>query len=183
MDIQKFYQSNKQVIGLIIAGVIVLAAIYFMKNYSSKAQEMLENVVGTTETSAEVAGTMPLVDSEPVVQEAQVSPLYSEGGDNCSPLPSMDFQSGAAISPEDLLPKSDMAADFENQFPVGAGDLTSKNFLTAGFNTGINTVSSSLRNANLQLRSDPYIPPKEITPFNQTTLTPDLNRKSFEIGS
>lgn len=181
MDIQKFYQNNKQVVGLIIAGVIVLAAIYFMKNYSSKAQEMLENVVGSTETPA----TMPLVDTEPEVvkEEPHVSPLYSEGADNCSPLPTLDFQSGAAISPEDLLPKSDMAADFESQFPVGAGDLTSKNFLTAGFNTGINTVSSSLRNANLQLRSDPYIPPKEITPFNQTTLTPDLNRKSFEIGS
>lgn len=183
MDIQKFYQSNKQMIGLIVAGIVVLAVIYFMKNYSSKAQEMLENVTGTIPAVVADSAEMPLIDSEPVVQEPQVSPLYSEGADNCSPLPTMDFQSGAAISPEDLLPKSDLAADFENQFPVGAGDLTSKNFLTAGFNTGINTVSSSLRNANLQLRSDPYIPPKDITPFNQTTLTPDLNRKSFEIGS
>jgi hypothetical protein len=178
MDIQSFYQNNKKMVDLVIAGIIVLLVIYFIKNYSSKAQEMLENVDPSVKD-----GSMPLVDSQPVVDESQVSPLYSSGSDNCSPLSTVDYQAGAAITPEDLLPKSNMAADFENQFPVGAGDLTSKNFLTAGFNTGINTVSSSLRNANLQLRSDPYIPPKEITPFNQTTMTPDLNRKSFEIGS
>jgi hypothetical protein len=182
MDIQKFYQNNKKMLDLVFAGIIVLLVIYIVKNYSSKAQEMLENVVSTADSSLKEV-TMPLVDQEPESQETQVSPLYSDGADNCSPLPTINYESGAAISPEDLLPKSDLAADFENQFPVGAGDLTSKNFLTAGFNTGINTVSSSLRNANLQLRSDPYIPPKEITPFNQTTLTPDLNRKSFEIGS
>lgn len=182
MDLQKFYENNKKIINIVAVAIIVVAALYFLNKYSSKAQEMLENVVASVEAVPE---KMPLVDEEePKVEEQpKVSPLYSEGIDNCAPLPNMDFQSGAAISPEDLLPKSDVAADFEKQFPVGADDLTSKNFLTAGFNAGINTVSSSLRNANLQLRSDPYIPPKDITPFNQTTLTPDLNRKSFEIGS
>lgn len=182
MDIQKIYQSNKKIIGLVGIAIVVLLTIYFIQRYSSKAQEMLENVVASVENSVNDK-TMPLVDSGPSVQEPQVSPLYSDGADDCTLLPTMDFNSGAAISPEDLLPKSDLAADFENQFPIGTGDLTSKNFLTAGFNTGINTVSSSLRNANLQLRSDPYIPPKEVTPFNQTTMTPDLNRKSFEIGT
>jgi len=47
---------------------------------------------------------------------------------------------------------------------------------------GINTIGSSLRNANLQLRSEPIIPQAVVSPFLNSTISPDLNRKAFEIG-
>jgi len=44
-------------------------------------------------------------------------------------------------------------------------------------------VSSSLRNANLQLRSEPANPQQDVGPWNNTTISPDINRRPLEIGS
>ena len=44
---------------------------------------------------------------------------------------------------------------------------------------GISTKSSSLRNANLQIRPDPRIQHQMVGPWNMSTITPDYNRKSL----
>ena len=91
---------------------------------------------------------------------------------------------GEMITPEDLLPKTQEVKQFENQFPVGDGDIKGKNFLIASHNFGINTVGSSNKNPNLQLRSDPAIPRVSVGPWNNSSIEPsDLtNRKVFEIS-
>ena len=65
----------------------------------------------------------------------------------------------------------------------GQGGLTDQNFLNAGYHVGINTVGQSLRNANRQLRSDPPNPQVKVSPWLQTTIEPDVNRKPLEIGA
>lgn len=94
-------------------------------------------------------------------------------------------QTGGEIQPSDLLPMSQDVVDFTQQFPKGEEQIKDKNFLIAGYNIGINTVASSLKNANLQLRSDPYIPRQDTGPWNQSTImSSDLtNRKPLEIGT
>jgi hypothetical protein len=39
-----------------------------------------------------------------------------------------------------------------------------------------------LRNPNLQLRSEPPNPQLKVSPWNQTTIESDLNRRPLEIG-
>jgi hypothetical protein len=56
------------------------------------------------------------------------------------------------------------------------------NFLTAGYHIGINTVGQTLRNANRQLRSEPLNPQVPVSPWLQTTIEPDTNRRPLEIG-
>ena len=88
------------------------------------------------------------------------------------------------ITPADLLPNQAEVQDFEKTFPQGEGDAKDKNFLIAGYNIGVNTVGSSLKNANLQLRSDPYIPRQDTLWNNSSIMSSDLtNRKVLEIGS
>lgn len=88
------------------------------------------------------------------------------------------------ITPADLLPNQAEVQDFEKTFPQGEGDAKDKNFLIAGYNIGVNTVGSSLKNANLQLRSDPYIPRQDTLWNNSSIMSSDLtNRKTLEIGS
>jgi hypothetical protein len=144
---------------------LVISAIYI--GYSTMKKESMEDVV---------------VEDKPLlVVKQEVNPLEtSEFAD--STLPEV---SEGEITPEDLLPKTSDVKAFEAQFPIGQGDVSGKNFLAAGHSIGINTVSSSLKNANLQLRSDPYIPRENTGPWNQSTImSSDLtNRKSFEIGS
>jgi len=84
------------------------------------------------------------------------------------------------LSPEDLLP-GDANSVWAKNAPV-SGDLKDQNFLTAGYHTGVNTVGQSLRNANMQLRSEPPNPQVKVSPWMQTTIDPDLNRRPMEIG-
>lgn len=94
-------------------------------------------------------------------------------------------KAGLEITPDDLLPKTEEVKQFEDQFPTGKGDIKGKNFLIASHNFGVNTVGSTHKNPNLQLRSDPQIPRVETGPWNQSTIEPsDLtNRKVFELGA
>lgn len=86
------------------------------------------------------------------------------------------------LMPQELLPQDSPANQWSLANPQGSGTLKDKNFLQAGYHVGINTVGQTLRNANLQLRSDPPNPQVQVSPWQQTTINPDTNRKPFEIG-
>lgn len=86
------------------------------------------------------------------------------------------------LNATELLPKQESQM-FADLFPAGQGALTDRrDFLTSGFHIGVNTVGQSLRNANRQLRSDPPNPQRIVSPWMNTTISSDINRKHFEIG-
>ena len=91
------------------------------------------------------------------------------------------IQSGAGSS-ADLLPK-DNNSQWSQLHPAGAGELQGINLLSAGYHIGIDTIGQTLRNANLQLRSEPPNPQINVGPWNQTTISPDLMRVPLELGS
>ena len=89
----------------------------------------------------------------------------------------------AVSTPSDLLP-SDMNNAWANLNPVGNADLKNINLLNPTQLTGINTQGSSLRNPNLQLRSEPPNPRTNTNcPWNISTIEADQFRKTLEIGS
>ena len=85
-------------------------------------------------------------------------------------------------NPADLLPR-----DSNNQWgslnPAGSGDLQGQNLLSATFLTGIDTIGNTMKNANLQLRSEPPNPQLNVGPWNQSTFAPDLMRTPLELGA
>ena len=84
-------------------------------------------------------------------------------------------------NPSDLLP-SDANSSWASLNPVG--DLKNINLLNPTQVVGVNTQGSSLRNANLQLRSEPPNPRMNTNcPWNVSTIEDDKLRKSLEIGS
>lgn len=85
------------------------------------------------------------------------------------------------LSPEELLPQ-DNCSLWAQVNPQGSGSLKDRNFLQAGWATGVSTVGSTLRNANRQLRSEPPNPQVKVSPWLQTTVEPDVARKPLEIG-
>ena len=60
--------------------------------------------------------------------------------------------------------------------------LKGVNFLDAGYQVGVNTVGQSLRNSNQQLRSEPPNPQVNVSPWQNTTIGPDLARRPLEAG-
>ena len=85
------------------------------------------------------------------------------------------------LTPSELLPK-DMNSIWAEQNPMGPGSLKGKNFLSAGALIGVNTVGQSLRNANLQIRSEPPNPQVPVSIFNQSTIQPDISHRPLEVG-
>lgn len=84
-------------------------------------------------------------------------------------------------NPAELLPK-DTNSQWAQLNPSGQGDLANVNLLKAGYHIGIDTIGQTLRNANLQIRSEPPNPQLSVGPWNQSTIEPDFARTPLEIG-
>ena len=90
---------------------------------------------------------------------------------------------GASASPNDLLPhdqNSEWAA--LNPINMSQGNIIAGDMLQAGYHIGLDTIGQTMKNANLQLRSDPIIPKQNVGPWNQSTYEPDYARVPLEVG-
>jgi hypothetical protein len=85
-------------------------------------------------------------------------------------------------NPAELLPK-DSNSQWAQLNPSGKGELANVNLLKAGYHIGIDTIGQTLRNANLQIRSEPPNPQMNVGPWNNSTIEPDFMRPPLEIGS
>lgn len=86
-------------------------------------------------------------------------------------------------NPSELLPKNSSNNQWAQLNPSGKGELANVNLLKAGYHIGIDTIGQTLRNANLQIRSEPPNPQLYVGPWQQSTIQPDFLRVPLEIGS
>jgi hypothetical protein len=178
-DLQKTFKAHHV---LLLLGGIVL--IYVIFNYSSNKNFMPENYSSKNRRASGNANSYsPSSMSPPSGANENTffvdySPV-SASDSNLSGMPS-NCSGNNTNNPSDLLPK-----DGNNSWglqPMGSGDYLGVNFLNAGYLTGIDTVGSSLRNANLQVRSEPPNPQLVVSPWQNTTIEPDTFRQPLEIG-
>ena len=96
-------------------------------------------------------------------------------------LPPVNSSSGV-FNPSELLPK-DVNQQWAQLNPSGNSDFNNVNLLKAGYLNGIDTVGSTMRNANLQVRSEPPNPTSQVSPWSQSTIEPDKFRPELDIGT
>lgn len=146
--------------------VIFLILAYALYAYSG-AKTMRVDAMSTGEApSANVTATPSSAPKEAATPAQQVSGGYTA-------------QSVAA--PQDLLPV-DQNSQWAALNPVAQGNIAAPDLLQAGYHIGLDTIGQTLRNANLQERSDPIIPKSAVGPWNQSTIEPDLGRVPLEVG-
>ena len=92
-----------------------------------------------------------------------------------------DYKQVDTASPQDLLP-TDKNSEFAKLNPVNAGQSEMPDLLQAGSLIGVDTIGQTLKNPNLQLRSEPAIPKQQVGPWNNSTFEPDLSRVPLELG-
>jgi hypothetical protein len=139
------------------------------------AQQAQVEAVAAIENTPEVE----VQNSEPLGQN-EVNKSVEGLGANNNQMPQECYPKDI-LQPQELLPR-DTESTWAQSVPAGQGSLSDQNFLNAGFHVGVNTVGQSLRNANRQIRSDPPCPQVKVSPWMQTTIEPDTNRKPMEIG-
>lgn len=131
-------------------------------------------------------------NSQPASQQSMgVKPSDPNGNEIFSPVSGIPTPNGQVPTncnktnvqnPADLLPK-DTNSQWAQLNPSGKGELANINLLKAGYHIGIDTIGQSLRNANLQLRSEIPNPQLNVSIWNNSTITSDFLRPPLEIGS
>ena len=179
---------------VVLAAIVAVAAVYY---YSQGFNTSLSSMSGAGEAAKAVD---QVVDPNAGPSDSQIQ--CAAGGNNFIPSKPLGQNGGNAaangavtdtyglppscakqqvVDPSELLPK-DNNSEFSKLNPMGSGDLKNVSLLKAGWHIGINTVGQSLRNANYDLRSAPANPRDSVSPWLNSTIEPDTNRKVFEIG-
>lgn len=193
-DIKKLFKNQQFCMGLAVA-VLLIVGVYF---YNER--------IGHHQNTSGTSSSMGAMGVEDVKQETdavhpgdkhQEVSLQTQGVSPAMPL-GMNGGYGSAVgmhtetagippncnskeieNPSALLPSSH--PNFMGG-PGGEGELQNVNLLKAGQLAGIDTVGSTLRNANLQVRSEPANPRTSVSPWMNSTIEPDLMRLPLEIG-
>ncbi len=160
--------SNILKIALIVGIAVIL--IYLIKT-CGKIDLPIINDGELNEAEAEIVEPFAEVAEEKPVAEAQKDKTLAEG-----------IAARKQLKAAELLPKDGEANAWAKVNPKGKGSLAFKNFIEAGYHLGINTVGQSLRNANLQIRSEPSNPQVPVSIWMNSTISPDSNRRDFEVG-
>lgn len=163
---------------LFVVGALFL--VFLMNSYNTNKTMGGSEKMSSRRTqdmySASASGvqpSQPLGQNETYASANGVSTSTQGLPPSCSKEPVAD--------PSELLPK-DTNSQWAQLNPSGSGDLQNVNLLRSGYHMGIDTVGNSLRNANLQLRSEPANPQLNVGPWNNTTISPDTMRVPLEIG-
>ena len=147
-----------------IVGVLIL--VFALFKYSGEKDLQLSGM--------QTMNTPPVINTNnnPVNVSQPVNNALSQGSSSQQDV----------TDPSELLPSNSNGWNGLNPNPTPG--LENVSLLTAPDRNSINTVSSSLRNANLQLRSDPPNPRGNTNcPWNNSTIEGDPFRRPLEIGT
>lgn len=183
--------SAQLIVKVAFVSLACLVLMYIIYDYSNRAQAKNQETFYAEDARIAASTPSALASSPAPVAQQQANQVKPSGSasaalgsapSGAAAQPPKDCYPRDRLTAEDLLPKDAVDSKWAQVNPAGQGDVKDQNFLTAGYHVGINTIGSSLRNANLQLRSEPIIPQAVVSPFLNSTISPDLNRKAFEIG-
>ena len=167
------YGAGSIVVLLLLAyGVNILVNYLYSKG--NAGNEMMNSNMNRAYQNNNVRPSEPLGQNEVFSSANGIQSSQPNMSSSCS-QPSIQ-------NPADLLPK-DTNGEWAQLNPAGKGELANINLLKSGYHIGIDTIGQSLRNANLQIRSEPPNPQLNVGPWNLSTISSDTMRVPFEIGS
>ena len=183
MRITNLFGKNKKKIFnvLVILGVIALVAFFLKYNSDKNVSNLGMRNLSPMELKSEIENANGSNKSAKVgvlgASAPETNDYLSVSGLEATKPKVSSCNNEPVMNPKELLPSD---SEWSNIAP--SKGLEKVSFLTAGHNFGTNTVGSSLRNANLQVRSEPVIQKVNIGPWNESTIDADTTRKALEIG-
>ena len=173
--LSKFFTKERALVLIIF---LVLAWALFA--YSGSKLNVYDGLADGSSSVSVTPPTVPTVSTLPTPAASPASVPSSVPGSVPGPA---GYSAQAVANPSDLLPKdSNSQWSALNPNTMNGGDILMPDLLQAGYHIGLDTIGQSLRNPNLQLRSDPVIQKSDIGPWNQSTIEPDYGRVPLEIG-
>ena len=130
---------------------------------------VIDTLVGSKKTQPKKAANNPAPSTKHAPANIPEAPIATPKKDAANTV----VQKNRMLTSSDLLP-SDDASTWAKVHPDADKQYGGQKFIT-----GINTQGSSMKNANLQLRADPVIPQKQVSPWMQSSIDPDMTRKQL----
>ena len=177
--LQKIFKENS--VSMVVAILLIGYGVYYYTSYlSMKGSSGSERMTGNANPAYVNGNGASVQPANPAGQNE----VYSSANGIQTSMPGAPSTCTTANiqNPSELLPK-DKNSQWAQLNPSGKGELANVNWLRAGYHIGIDTIGQSLRNANLQIRSEPPNPQLYVGPWNQTTIEPDFMRPPLEIGA
>lgn len=168
---------------IMIVGFVALVGFLYKYNVDkSVLNDGMKSKLSPSLVNGSSSEAPPVEGAETVVGAGAVATndFLPVSGMETTKKPQSSCNNQPMMDPKDLLP-TDKNNEWSNIAP--SKDLANIPFVNAGHHIGVNTIGSSLRNPNLQVRSEPVIPQTNTGPWNNTTIEPDVTRKSLEIGA
>jgi len=168
--LRKFFTKDRV---LVLVGFILLAVVFM---YYSTGKMTVRDSMQTGEGEKKEDASNPI---EQVMQDAKDVVASTTGTDTEA---FTGYSDKDVANPSELLPKDDNS-QWSSLNPVSQSNPQMPDLLQAGYHIGLDTIGQTMKNANLQLRSDPVIQKADIGPWNQSTIEPDLMRVPLEVGA
>ena len=163
--LRKFFTKDR----VMISVFFILVAV-FLLYYSSGKTTMMDTMEDGTEEKDKEKETLMESAPEPV----QATEPFTDAGSG--------YTSKDVNNPSELLPRDENKL-WASINPNSQSAPNTPDLLKAGYHIGLDTVGQTLKNPNLQLRSDPIITKSDVGPWNQSTVEPDLIRLPLEVSS
>ena len=178
-----------------VLGVALVLGYYSNNKYSMESSEYMSNNLSdmqdhssqqTTQSQPSAGGLVSNHnnDSLPDNVKAAGGNVFSTAYDNVSGISSGQQVPENCVKRENIDPNSLLPGSSDGSYDLSNLPSTSQNpnMLTITGSNLIGGVSQVLRNANLQVRSEPANPRVDVGPWQNTTIEPDLMRTPLEIG-
>jgi hypothetical protein len=158
--------------------VVVIFIIYLLMSYSGKKGMVKDNYANQGSNSAPAAFAQSTKQ-----QGSSDAGMMSNASmpSKASPSIGSGYVGQPVADPSQLLPK-DKNSEWSKLNPSMNSDPMIPDLLQAGSLIGLDTIGQTLKNANLQLRSDPIIVKQSVGPWNNSTYEADLGRVPLELG-
>ena len=169
--LRKFFTKDRV---LVLVGFILLAVVFmYYSTGKMTVRDSMQTKEGEGEKEKKEDASNPI---EQVMQDAK--DVVASATDT---EPFTGYSDKDVANPSELLPKDDNS-QWSSLNPVSQSNPQMPDLLQAGYHIGLDTIGQTMKNANLQLRSDPVIQKADIGPWNQSTIEPDLMRVPLEVG-
>ena len=162
----------------IFVAIVVGIMFYSFMSYSNGKTSILDNYTGYDATEARRSGS-DVNSNAPLIQNPeQVSAAVNT---QSAAMSAGDYQLADTNNPGDLLPPdSNSQWSALNPSSNSAGQMP--DLLNAVSRIGLDSIGQTMKNANLQLRSDPAIVKQSVGPWNNSTFEADNIRTPLELG-
>ena len=183
LDSEGFYETDDDFLRLQDA-ILPKSSQPNMRDYVTTTSPTMSYSAPTqrsTPQPAEETNAQPYLENEMAADFQAVNYTDSASVTDGQKVPSDPFPKDK-LTADDLLPKDAANTKWSQVNPAGQGSVKDQNFLQAGYHVGLNTTQGTMKNANLQLRSDPPAPKTLVSPWLNSSYEPDMMRKPLEIG-